>query len=191
MVRAVIVNKRELAKILGCSEPTIYSLMERYSDFPIEERGTNGKAYAFDAEKCTAFLRQKRQEEERAAAERLTLFDQFTFDLEPEEPARPGSGLSPSQQLSLIRVKREERKMAMEAGELVMMRGVLATLSETVAEFGRFLDGLPALLQRQHNLPEGVIREVRATIENRRAAWYADLERKFKARGAGHDRQLV
>ncbi len=59
-------NKTQLAHRLGISKSTLSSWILRYgADFPVQERGTNGRDYVFDFEEVFDFLRAKREEESK------------------------------------------------------------------------------------------------------------------------------
>jgi hypothetical protein len=58
----MIGSLKELARRPGVpSEVTIRKMIDRYSDFPIVERGKNGRKYRIDLEVAEAFIRQKMQ----------------------------------------------------------------------------------------------------------------------------------
>ena len=97
----LFVNKQELAqKILEVSVPTVNAIINRYPDLPIEQRGTNGLAWRFDACAVVKFLQDKRAEARRAGAGRETLFEQLKLSLD-EMDAPEASGFSPAQRLAL------------------------------------------------------------------------------------------
>ena len=70
---AVTVNKEELARALGCAQPTLDKLIDRYPDFPIERRRHEGVGYEFDPVKVDAFLTEQREAAAAAAADRMDL----------------------------------------------------------------------------------------------------------------------
>src|SRR5690348_9520844 len=124
----LIVNKRELARrVLECSLPTLNELIERYPDFPVERRGSNGVEWEVDADRVIEFLRSKREIEARASEERNTLFAQFKLPIDDVAPEGAGE-LSPSQRASLARARLAERKLALEAGMLVPVTDVRQAL---------------------------------------------------------------
>jgi phage terminase Nu1 subunit (DNA packaging protein) len=65
------VNKVELARIIGCSKPTLVALLHRHGEaFPVLKRGRRGEDWAFDPDAVLAFLAQVDERGRRAAAER-------------------------------------------------------------------------------------------------------------------------
>ena len=85
---AVAVNKKELARALGCALPTLDKLIDRYPDFPIERRGHEGVGYEFDPVKVDAFLTDQREAEAAAAADRMDLLSGMTNFLAAENGTR-------------------------------------------------------------------------------------------------------
>ena len=69
-----IVNKRELARTIKLSVPTIDSLLARYPDFPVIRRGNTGTAWAFDPEAVLSFLEMKKSEEAAARKAQIEYF---------------------------------------------------------------------------------------------------------------------
>src|SRR5690242_3110714 len=101
----LIVNKRELARrVLDCSLPTLNELIERYPDFPVERRGSNGVEWLFDADRVVDFLRAKREAEARASEERNALFAQFRLPIDEVAP-EGADELSPAQRAALAKAR--------------------------------------------------------------------------------------
>jgi len=184
----VLVNKRELAKrILKCSLPTLTDLIDRYEDFPIEQRGANGIEYMFDAELVVEFLRGKREEETRltaeAAAERAEYFKQFSLpidDIAPEE----ARGLTPTQRQALAKARLIERKLALESSLLVSMAELRQDLTIPMQMLGKFLDTLPTQVGADLNLPEEAQRAMRSRIDEARRAFVREVERRMQSKDA-------
>lgn len=175
---ADLVNKRELAKILRCSLPTVGALLDRYPDFPVERRGSNGVEWQFDPAAVTTFLQRRREDETAAAAEqhreRAALLDQFRLPIDDLAPPADAT-LTPQQRLATARARALEDKMAREAGLLVPTSQVRATLSTTLAQLNQFLAALPGTLGRQYNLPDPVVRDMRRRIEAQQRQLVAQL----------------
>lgn len=173
-----LVNKRELAKILKCSLPTVGALVDRYADFPVERRGSNGVEWQFDPEAVTTFLQQKREEETAAAAEahqqRAELLDQFRLPIDDIAPS-DDAGLTPQQRLASARARQIEDRMAREAGLLVPTTEVRARLSAALAQLNQFLAALPGSIGRRYNLPDPVVRDMRRTIEQQQRQFLQEL----------------
>jgi phage terminase Nu1 subunit (DNA packaging protein) len=163
---ALLVNKRELARrVLKCSLPTLNELIERYPDFPVTRPGSNGVEYQFDASAVVAFLSDRREQENREAAQRNDLFSHFSLpidDIAPEE----ARGLSPAQRQSLARARLAERKLAMESGLLLPAAETRQVAQVAFGRLGKMLDGLPSQLGREFNLPEEVVRSMRARLDD-------------------------
>lgn len=174
---AVFVNKQELARrILRCSLPTLDALLERYPDFPVEQKGSNGVAWQFDAEKVTEFLQSRRELEAREAEAKQDVFRQFSLPIDEIAPEE-AKGLSPRQRAELARARLLERKEAIETGRLVLADAVAGSLQRALAVLGRQLDSLPGQLGRAHGLPDEVVRAARATLEE----WRRNLVHEIRA----------
>lgn len=161
-------NKAELADVLGVSLPTLDRLIKRYDDFPVAERGSNGRAYVFLVEDVKTFLDGKRAEEEEAAARHLDLLQDLQGSpTDDDAPAR----MSPAQELALAKAERERRKLRLEAGYLIDTATFRQALLPVFMELGQFIQGQPARIGRRFNLPAEVIDAM--TAEN------ADELRRF------------
>lgn len=169
-----LVNKRELAALLECSLPTLAALIERYPDFPVVRRGSNGVEWQFDPEAVVAFLERKREEEAAEEAKRHELLAQFRLPID-REPAPSAGGLSPQQELAAVRAMQLRQAMAREARLLVPTTDVRMELAGALAALGRFLQNLPGQLARRHNLPEAVVRDMRASIAEQQEVFVRQL----------------
>ncbi|KAA0571085.1 terminase small subunit [Azospirillum sp. Sh1] len=180
--QSVLVNKKELAKRLRCSLPTLDRVIERYPDFPIAQPGSNGRQYLFDAAVVVAYIREQQEREKAEAARRDTLLDQLVLPLvaADDQPDAPDGRLSPTQRLQLARAHREERKLASDAGLLTPTPRVQAALAETLGGLARFLDGLPQTLGRRYNLPEVVVTAMKRDLDEQRRQLVTDLKKKLQ-----------
>jgi len=169
------VNKRELARrILSCSLPTLNDLIERYNDFPVLERGSNGVEWKFDANAVVEFLARKREEERRQSEERSDLFRQFSLPIDEIAPDE-ARGLSPTQRGQLAKARLAERKLAIESGLLLQAAETRQVIQVALARLGKSLDGLPTQLGREFNLPEEVVRSMRGRLDDFRRGTVAEL----------------
>ena len=177
------VNKRELARILRCSLPTVDAMIARYPDFPIEQVGTVGRQWLFDAAAVVEFLNRKREEEAAEEAKRGSFFEQFSLPIDNVAP--DGSReLSPSQRAQLAQARIRERDLAIKAGLLVETSEVRQRLTQFLTKLGRMLDTLPDQVARTHNLPEATARAMRATIDEQRRRCVQELHNFFRAEAA-------
>ena len=92
----VLVNKAEVAGILGISLPTLAAWIARYSDFPVYERGANGREWRFDAAAVRAWELSRREAEARDEAARRDLLAQFALPLTDPGDAATGMASPPS-----------------------------------------------------------------------------------------------
>lgn len=136
----ISLNKKEMAKRIGVSLPTLTSWIERWPDFPIVERGTNGARYRFNPQHVLVFIREK-QEEERAKTaerdERLTSIQLEMAGLFPEDDVPPEESHADLKKLldawKLRKLKREE---ALASGRLLVADDVRDNLMDVFARLG-------------------------------------------------------
>lgn len=111
-----VVNKRELCLEAGITRPTLDARIASDPHFPVIRRGrANGDDWQFDAEKAVARLAEL-------------------------APSRKGD-LSPNQELLAIRVIREKRSLAEEAGALAVSEEVVISLTRGCTALRRGLTG--------------------------------------------------
>lgn len=173
----LVVNKSELAKILGVSKPTMGAILDRYPDFPIEQRGGLGVEWRFDPELAKAFIITKRAEEEAANATRSELLAQCSLpldDLAPEE-AGAARSLSAVERLQHARAMLAEDKVARERQFMVLKTDMRAALAPVWMSLGQSLQALPAQLAARHNLPLPVVRDMKDFIASYQRDAYARL----------------
>lgn len=170
----LIVNKRELAKALKCSLPTLNELVDRYDDFPVRTQGKNGVEWEFDLAEIIEFLKAKDEAEARAAQERSALFKQLSLPIDTIAP-EGSAELSPSQRRQLAEALSKERKLAIETGLLVEVPQIRQNLQLSIGRLGRLFDTMPQQLAREFNLPEEVMRSMRRRIDDYRRAFVAEI----------------
>lgn len=172
----LFVNKRELARqVLHCSLPTLNDLLERYPDFPIERKGSNGVEWQFDPAKAVAFLKGVEEAERRASDERAELFKQFSLPVD-EIAGDEARGLSPTQRYQLAKARGAETELARKSGFLLETAETRQALQTALGRLGKSLDALPGQIGRSHNLPDEVVRAIRNRIDEFRQTLVGDLK---------------
>lgn len=184
--QSLIVNKRELAKILECSLPTLDNLIDRYSDFPVLQRGSNGIEFQFGAAAVIEFLRAKTEEEAHAADERRSLFEQFKLPID-EVAGGEGADLAPAQRAQMALARSREHELALKVGMVLPRSDHRQACDLLVRGVGQFLDQLPTQLARFHNLPEAVVRSMRSMIDEQRRAFVAQFTDELRAEAERRD----
>ena len=171
---AHLANKKELASILDCSLPTLTSWIDRYGEeFPVEQRGTNGKEWLFAPAAVIAFLKAKRDEEAAAEAERAKALKQFQLPIlaaEEDEPA----GIKASDLLAMAKVRQMQRREALENSLLVPTSDVRMALTTAFAKLARFQAAMLTQLARKHGWSDAQLRDARALMAEGQRAFVRD-----------------
>ncbi|GBQ52226.1 terminase small subunit [Komagataeibacter sucrofermentans] len=168
------VNKRELAKRLRVSLPTLTNWIDRWEDFPVVSRGGNGVSWAFSLEEVFAFLADRREEEAQSKAGRdQQLLDlQLSFDalLPPDPQPAPGSRMSVKEQIDAWKLRDLKRKEAERCGTLVIAADVQEMFTSAVARLSRDIAVYIRQTGREQGWPDAMIRQAEAKL--------ADMQRK-------------
>jgi Phage DNA packaging protein Nu1 len=148
----MLVNKVELAKLLGCSRPTIEAYLDRYGDeFPVVTRGRNGKSWIFNSEDVITFLAVKeadrRQTQERRQEEMANQAERALPFIARRDPAISTS--------DAVRVMRD----AIEASDLRLRAGLHRIALEN--------PGADQILRQVEDAIHGWQRELRQDIDRR------------------------
>ncbi len=164
----VLVNKRELAGILSVSLPTLTDWIERFPDFPVWERGANGREYRFDAIAVREWAMARREAEARDEAARRDMLAQFALPLTDPGDAAAGEAVA---SLEDIRRIREADKLRQERGFLVGVPEIRQALTAAVAKWNRATHATVRQAARDFNLPPAVERAL--------ADRFAEAQRQF------------
>ncbi|RDD60478.1 DUF1441 family protein [Ferruginivarius sediminum] len=164
---AYVVNMGELVELLAgselaYSETTLRKLIDRHADFPLLERGTNGRSYKFYAPDVVAWLRKYNAEAEQERADRTDQLAQMRLDL-------VGGGADGAADYRLSGKQRREEydaelaaiKLRREKGELVEAAEIERIATDAFAALRHELMALPDNLART----AGLSREVRNKVD--------------------------
>lgn len=170
----VIVNKAELAKRLGVSLPTIAALIDRYTDFPIVQKGTNGTPWRFDLAAVIAYVQAKRESEQASRAARDEQLAQLVLPIELA-PAEKPAGLSIKDQLDAARLRETLRKEAIANGDLVPAAEMQDAVTTLLATLNRGLHQFLGQLAREQSWPDPVLAAARARLAELQETLVTDL----------------
>ena len=177
VAEGVAVNKAEMAHILRVSLPTLTRWLLKYGpEFPVLERGTNGKDYAFDAAEVLEFLRTKQEEQSSSREERDQQLEQLRLDLELPEMAPAPRGVSPKEELEIWRLRRLQREEAVAAGALVSASTVRDRVGATLARLSRDAHAFLRQLGQEQHWPDSYTRAVLGRFADHQRATVRDLE---------------
>ena len=179
----VVVNKVRLAHWLGVSLPTLSKWLLKYGpEFPVLERGANGKDYQFDPAAVAEFLRLKQEEQSasKAAADEQLAQLRLPFDLPGAEP--PPKATSTKDELLAWELRKRQRQEAEAAGQLVPVAAMRSEVMALLGDISRETHAFIRQLGREHHWPPAVIAatekrladQQRATVARRRALLNGD-----------------
>ncbi|WP_428485968.1 terminase small subunit [Rhodopila sp.] len=171
---AVRVNKRELARVLAVSLPTINAYLDRYTDFPVLQEGTNGREWQFDATAVRAFMAAKEREEEAAELRKQEQIAQLAMPL--ESTSDQPSEINPGDRLKLIRSLAAEDELRLKRGFLVSVPAQRQALTAAVARWNRAQLATIRQAGRDFNLPDSVIRSLLDRLGEAQRQLIADLK---------------
>jgi phage terminase Nu1 subunit (DNA packaging protein) len=171
---AVRVNKRELARILSVSLPTVSAWLDRYPDFPTLQVGRNGLEYQFDPIAVRAFMAAKEEAEEAEEAARTAAIAQLGLSLETPAAAL-ADALSPRERLDHVRAIQAEDELRVKRGYLVSVPTVRQAMTAAVARWNRM--NRAALRQAGHDmaLPDAVVRALQDRLGETQAQFIREL----------------
>ncbi|MGI4850457.1 MAG: hypothetical protein ACRYGR_00710 [Janthinobacterium lividum] len=158
------VTKHELALILGITKPTLNSWIDRYgSAFPMIERGTNGRGYRFDPHAVVEYLRGRQEDQAQKRAERDEQLAQLMLPL-ASAPSPGDAPLSLEDQIKAERLNLSRIENARRAGSLVPAVEIEAEQMAFLSALSRNLQAWGRQFGRTHGWPEGLVREIEASI---------------------------
>lgn len=169
----MLVNKQELADALGVSLPTIGSMIRRYPDLPVVQRGDNGIAYQFDLVAVRDFIAEKKAAEARHKAGRSELLAQFALPIDDITPDADRD-LKPGERLALARARAAERELALKSGLLVPTTEVRTALNTAFTKLGADLRSFLRQVAREHAWPDAVLRRHEAELAETQARFVRD-----------------
>ena len=168
---APLMTKRELANFLKTSLPTLTAWLDRWPEFPVRERGTNGRSYKFDPRDVCTFLRARQQEDADRRAERDEQLAQLLLPFGPE-PAKPSSPQpSLDDQIKALKLNDLRLAQAQRARSLVSTVEVSELLTKVFGDIGRGMRGFLGQLAREDGWP--------AAIRTERERRLAELQQQF------------
>lgn len=170
---------RELAIRLGTTRQTVTAWLDKWPDFPVHERGTNGREYKFDLAGVVTFLRARKEEEAANAAARDQALAQLTLPLDDEKPA-PAPGLSIRDQLDAQKLRKLQREDAIAEGRLVEVMPLIDHLGTAFQALHRSLHTAVRNAAREHNLPDAVARAIDGHIAETQRAFVRALPQVLK-----------
>ena len=181
---ATIGNKKQLAKALGVTPPTLDRWLERFGDaVPVLERGSNGRPFRFDIAAVTDFFRTRQAEEAARTAERDEQLAQLALPgLAPDAP----TGAVTQREIGLALDNEAKRqKLRRDRRELTDAAEVAAALTSALAALGARLDAIVPQVAAEHHLPPPVVRALADRFAAARAEAVRALQPLIREPDAG------
>ena len=172
------VNKRELARVLGVSLPTIENYLDRYDDFPVVKRGTNGSSYVFDPIAVRDFLDAQQALEQESEARRQEAIAQLGL---PLNDAALSDELTPKERLDYVRAIAAEDKLRLERGFLVQTAETRMAMTAAISRWNRALHAAVRQACRDLSLPDAVQRDLIARLSETQRALVRELKLEAEA----------
>jgi len=180
----VLVSKVELARILGISRVTLDEWIARDgNDFPVVERGRNGREWKFDSDLVVEFVKRRDQEREREAACRDEAINQLAlpFGHNGGPPlggeADQAPPLRPAELLMLAKLRKLQREEDYELGRLVRIADVSPLFKASVTAWRVRIRAAAERFGEQRNWPEAEIAALVKAIEDCQVAFVEDINR--------------
>lgn len=175
MSAPVLVNKQSLALWLGISLPTLSAWMLRYgADFPIVERGSNGRDYKFDAAAVADFLRAKRDEQaaarDQAAAQRDEQLAQLRLPFDLPGVEAPPKASSAKDEIEAWKLRRIQREEAERAGALVPAAQVADSFRAAFGRLSRDMHAFVRQIGREQGWPDPLVRQLERRLSDQQRA---------------------
>ena len=187
-------NKTELATWLSISLPTLSRWLVRYgAEFPVLERGTNGKDYRFDPALVSEFLRAKQDEQERSKAEKDEQLAQLKLPFDLPGAEAPPKGASIRDELEAWKLRKVQREEAERSGLLVPSAQISEAIASTLARLSRDIHAFLRQLGREQNWPDAMIRETERRLTEIQHSSVKEMDTILRADAASYgenERQL-
>ena len=169
------VNKAELAHLLRVSLPTLTRWILKYGpDFPVVERGTNGRDYVFDPGTVIEFLRARQEEQARSLEEKDQQLTQLRLSIDIPGVEAPPRG-SAKDELDAWRLRRIQREEAVAARALVPAAAVRDAFRTAFTRLSRDSQAFVRQLGREQQWPDPYIRAIEKRLAEQQRASVAAL----------------
>lgn len=177
---SAVVNKAVLASWLGVSLTTLAAWMLRYgAEFPMIERGANGREYKFDPAAVAAFLRTKQEEQIASKAERDEQLSQLKLPFDLPGVEAPPKASSPKEELLAWELRKRQRLEAEAARKLLPAAAVEGALASVLARVSRDAHAFLRQLGREEAWPEARILGIERRFGEQQRATVAALMSQF------------
>lgn len=157
-----VCNLSELAFVTGVSATTLSKWAREQSDFPVAERGSNGRAYQFDAAAVQAWIDNHKAEADAEAEARQAQLALWRADMYGDDPNPEHRPLTASERKAEAEAALAEDKVRRLRGELVELAPLEVCLTQALVELRNALSQVAAEVAREHGLP----RETRIAMQN-------------------------
>ncbi|KEZ00619.1 hypothetical protein AI27_17925 [Sphingomonas sp. BHC-A] len=159
-------------------------MIRDYPDFPIIERGTNGRSYVIDFDDAWAFIKGLRDNEEREQRARADEVRQYGLSLlGGEAMAQTQVGLSPTEHRTIMENELLATKLAEKRGDLIHKASVEEALGELVAWFQQQGTSLSARLAKRGDFSRDQLAIIDAVIAQDQRELADRMERIGRATG--------
>lgn len=177
----VLVNKGELAGILGVTVATVSSWIAKRPDFPVYERGTQGREWRFDPAAVVAYVTAMREAERAAETARVAGMAQLGLALTDPGDASAAGGFS----LADLKATRLADQLRAERSFLVETSALAEALADALAMWDRRVAEMLAAAGHDLNIPADGLAAVADRLAEGRRQFTAEAARALGVPGAG------
>lgn len=169
------ITREELAERLGCHPNTLITMVKKWRDFPIIERGSKGRPWLFPAKDAVAFVQARRAEVETLTTERHKMLADRggaagvdgSRSREDENKRR----ISLDEEIKAAKLRQLQRDELKESGFLAPTHEVRGVLERAFRRFGHAMTSAIEQVARRYNLPDAVTRSIELEIGEMRTAF--------------------
>lgn len=161
----VLVNKGDLAGILGVTVATVSAWVSKRPDFPVFERGTQGREWRFDPAAVVAFVAAMREAARAAGVAQLGL-----ALTDPGDASAVG-GFS----LAEVKTARQADQVRAERSFLVETSALAGALADALAKWDRRIAELLAAACQDLGLTDKAMRQIAEGLAASRARFESDV----------------
>jgi len=145
-----VLNRGQLARALGKTEPTIDRWMQE--GMPVLDEGSNGRAYSFQLSECYAWMQERDEAARHQEEAQERIVRQMQLALIGGKEGDTERSLPPSERMKVYAAESQWQELALRRGELVEASSVLDLVETIFGLMRQGIETLPDTLARECGL---------------------------------------